>query len=73
MLKEEGKIAEDKSSRKIILEDAQAAVRKAEEVNIRRSDDLEDETSEKDIPAGKDKTFKINFDLPLNLEDDDFK
>jgi len=44
MVKEAGRIAEDRSSRKIELEDAQAAIKKAEEVSIRSSDDLEDET-----------------------------
>jgi len=44
MLKEAAKIAEDRSSRKIILDDAKQAIKKTEDVNIRRSDSLEDET-----------------------------
>jgi len=44
MVKEAGRAAEDRSSRKIELEDAQKAIKKAEDVSIRSSDDLEDET-----------------------------
>lgn len=44
MIKEAGKAAEDSSSRKISLEHAQSAIKKAEDVNIRNSDELEDET-----------------------------
>ena len=43
MIKESGRIAEDRSSRKIEIDDAKAAIKKAEEVNIRSSDKLEDD------------------------------
>jgi hypothetical protein len=43
MLKEAGKIAEDRSSRKINMDDAKHAIQKVSEVNIRNSDDLEDD------------------------------
>ncbi|MFH2028605.1 MAG: AAA family ATPase [Nanoarchaeota archaeon] len=44
MIKESAKIAEERASRKITVDDTQKAINKADEVNIRSSDDLEDET-----------------------------
>jgi len=43
MLKEAGRVAEERSSRKIELEDAKKAVVKVQQVNIRSSDDLVDD------------------------------